>query len=69
MVYDFVDICDVKFPSESIARSIAADEVETDLHSCQGNVVIILTSKPNVPQLRRFYLNINDCNRCLMNFY
>ena len=69
MVYDFVAICDVKFASESIVRCITADEVETDLHSGQGNVVIILTSKPNMPQLRRFYLNISDCNICLINFY
>ena len=32
MVYDFADICDVKFASESIVRSIKCDEVETDLH-------------------------------------
>ena len=69
MVCDFADTCDVKFTSKSIVGSITGDEVEIDLHSGQGNVVIILTSKPNVPQLRRFYQNMNDCNRCLINFY
>ena len=52
MVYDFIHISDVKFASESIVLS-TDNEVDIGLCSGQGNVVIILTFKPNITPLRR----------------